>query len=99
MSLVPDVDPVPLTDTATAAAPGPAAPRFVTPEQVTLRLLAASDAPALLDLEIRNREQLLVGAPEREEGWFTEAGHRPGACDGREVACERGVRRYRHTCR
>lgn len=48
----------------------------VTPDQVTLTLLAAQDAPALLELELRNREQLLVGAPAREESWFTEAAQR-----------------------
>lgn len=46
------------------------------PDQVTLRLLAPSDANALLDLETRNRRHLLVGAPEREAAWFTEAGQR-----------------------
>ncbi|HEX7349776.1 GNAT family protein [Brachybacterium sp.] len=48
----------------------------VRPDQVTLTLLAAEDALALLELEIRNREQLLVGAPAREDDWFTEAGQR-----------------------
>ncbi len=51
-------------------------PSPVCPDQVTLRLLAPEDAPALLGLELRNREQLLVGAPQREEEWFTEAGQR-----------------------
>ncbi|MFC7457407.1 GNAT family N-acetyltransferase [Brachybacterium sp. GCM10030267] len=50
--------------------------RPVGAEQVTLRLLAPSDAPALAELESRNREHLLVGAPERTANWFTEAGQR-----------------------
>lgn len=44
----------------------------VTPDQVSLTLLAPGDAPALAELERRNREHLLVGAPLREESWFTE---------------------------
>lgn len=55
--------------------PEPAVPP-VRGDQVSLRLLAPEDAPALLDLELRNREQLLLGAPEREQEWFTEAGQR-----------------------
>ncbi|MFC7376630.1 MULTISPECIES: GNAT family N-acetyltransferase [unclassified Brachybacterium] len=50
--------------------------RPVGAEQVTLRLLAPSDAPALAELESRNRERLLIGAPERTANWFTEAGQR-----------------------
>ncbi|WP_422115979.1 GNAT family N-acetyltransferase [Brachybacterium sp. UNK5269] len=49
-------------------------PSPVRPDQVTLRLLAPADAPALLALELRNRAQLLRGAPQREQEWFTEAG-------------------------
>lgn len=45
-------------------------------EQVTLRLLTADDAPALVDLETRNRDLLLIGAPAHSEDWFTEAGQR-----------------------
>ncbi|WP_370540778.1 GNAT family N-acetyltransferase [Brachybacterium sp. FME24] len=54
----------------------PRSVRPVRPDQVTLTLLGPGDAPALLELELRNREQLLVGAPAREEAWFTEAGQR-----------------------
>lgn len=45
-------------------------------EQVDLALLSSADVPALVELEMRNREQLLVGAPRRDEEWFTEAGQR-----------------------
>ena len=45
-------------------------------EQVDLALLSPADVPALVELETRNREQLLVGAPRRDEDWFTEAGQR-----------------------
>lgn len=45
-------------------------------EQVDLALLSPADVPALVELETRNREQLLVGAPLRDEDWFTEAGQR-----------------------
>ncbi|APX34856.1 hypothetical protein BH708_12500 [Brachybacterium sp. P6-10-X1] len=48
----------------------------MSPEQVTLRTLTSSDAPALVDLETRNRDLLLIGAPARSEDWFTEAGQR-----------------------
>lgn len=48
----------------------------VSPLQVTLTLLAPEDAPVLAELESRNREQLMAGAPARTEGWFTEAGQR-----------------------
>ncbi|GAA1490723.1 GNAT family N-acetyltransferase [Brachybacterium sacelli] len=56
--------------------PGPASFHPVRREQVTLRLLTTADAPTLADLETRNREQLLMGAPVREEAWFTAAGQR-----------------------
>lgn len=62
--------------------PVPSAGAPVSPEQVTLRLLTAADAPALLDLELRNREALLVGAPAREEAWFTEEGQRAALAHG-----------------
>ena len=45
-------------------------------DQVDLALLAPADVPALVELETRNREQLLVGAPLRDEDWFAEAGQR-----------------------
>lgn len=45
-------------------------------DQVDLSLLGPADVPALVELERRNREQLLVGAPRREADWFTEAGQR-----------------------
>ena len=51
-------------------------PAPLRPDQVTLALLAPGDAAALADLEIRNRQQLLVGAPLRAQEWFTEAGQR-----------------------
>jgi len=54
--------------------PAPRAP--VLTHQVTLTLLTADDAPALVELETRNRDQLMVGAPARSESWFTEAGQR-----------------------
>ncbi|MGO2995411.1 MAG: GNAT family N-acetyltransferase [Brachybacterium alimentarium] len=56
----------------------PASPprRPIRPDQVTLTLLAADDAPALAELEARNQDQLLVAAPAREEDWCTEAAQR-----------------------
>lgn len=45
-------------------------------DQVDLALLGPADVPALVELESRNREQLLVGAPRRDQEWFTEAGQR-----------------------
>lgn len=54
----------------------PAQRQPVSPLQVTLTLLAPEDAPVLAELEARNREQLMAGAPARAEGWFTEAGQR-----------------------
>lgn len=59
-----------------APQPPSAPPPPVLPSQVTLTLLAMDDAPALVELETRNRDQLLVGAPAREASWFTEAGQR-----------------------
>ncbi|MGP9536534.1 GNAT family N-acetyltransferase [Brachybacterium sp. AOP43-C2-M15] len=56
--------------------PTTGAPRPVSADQVTLTHLVPGDAPALLELETRNRRQLLVGAPAREESWFTEVGQR-----------------------
>ncbi|WP_114854018.1 GNAT family N-acetyltransferase [Brachybacterium sp. YJGR34] len=52
------------------------AQRPVAAAQVSLRLLALEDAPVLARLEHENREELLVGAPLREEEWFTAAGQR-----------------------
>ncbi|GAA1485198.1 GNAT family N-acetyltransferase [Brachybacterium fresconis] len=67
----------PPPDSHDPAAPSPAAAAGpVDREQVTLRLLTAADAPALVDLETRNRDLLLIGAPDRSEDWFTEAGQR-----------------------
>ncbi|MFC0673705.1 GNAT family N-acetyltransferase [Brachybacterium hainanense] len=43
---------------------------------VRLRPLELADAPRLVDLERRNRAELLVGAPVRGEDWFTETGQR-----------------------
>lgn len=65
-----------MPDTAALRQSQPAPRPPVLPHQVTLTLLAESDAAALAELEIRNREHLIVGAPAREEGWFTEAGQR-----------------------
>lgn len=54
----------------------PAQRQPVSPLQVTLTLLASEDASVLAELETRNREQLMAGAPARAESWFTEAGQR-----------------------
>ncbi|GAA4519397.1 GNAT family protein [Brachybacterium paraconglomeratum] len=74
----------PATSAPDASAPATPAPHPrspaqrppVFPHQVTLTLLAVEDAPVLAELETRNREQLMAGAPARAEGWFTEAGQR-----------------------
>lgn len=50
--------------------------RPVDAAQVTLRVLTPADAPTLLDLETRNRQHLLIGAPARGEAWLTETGQR-----------------------
>lgn len=68
--------------------------RPVSPAQVTLRLLATADAAALLALELCNREELLVGAPAREDAWFTEEGQRAAIAHGiaeREVGRSLGL--------
>ena len=67
-----------MPDTAAPRQSLPAPRPPVLPHQVTLTLLAESDAAALAELEIRKREHLMVGAPAREHGWFTAAGQRPG---------------------
>lgn len=59
-------------------------------DQVDLALLASSDAPALLALETRNRERLLVGAPVRPADWFTEEGQRE-AIDQALAAADAGL--------
>lgn len=50
--------------------------RPVDASRVTLRVLTPADASVLLDLETRNREHLLIGAPARDEAWLTETGQR-----------------------
>lgn len=45
-------------------------------EAVSLRSLRREDAARLAELELRNREELLVGAPLREDAWFTEEAQR-----------------------
>lgn len=65
-----------MPDTPVPHRPLPVPRTPVSPLQVTLTLLAPEDAPVLAELETRNREQLMAGAPAREESWFTEAGQR-----------------------
>lgn len=57
-------------------APTPSRPPGPGPAGVTLTVLSAEHAGTLARLERRNREQLLVGAPERPEEWFTVEGQR-----------------------
>lgn len=57
-----------------------------TEETVSLRPLRPEHAARLAELERRNREELLVGAPLREESWFTEAAQRAAIAQALEAA-------------